>query len=72
MKITIKTPIAPFMFIFWVNGTGDVWAIQADGSSTGAIAPIVTGKMQIYAMTFDANFIYFVDSCDGTVWRVSK
>jgi hypothetical protein len=58
--------------IYWAANTGNLWAIDKDGSSTGTIAPIVTGRQQIGAVVYDANFLYFTDSGDGTVWRVSK
>jgi hypothetical protein len=58
--------------IYWVTGTANIWAINKDGSSTGTITPILTGRKQIGAVTYDANYLYFTDTGDGTVWRVSK
>jgi hypothetical protein len=57
--------------IYWVTGTGNLWAIGKDGTSTN-VSLLVTGRKQIGAVTYDANFLYFTDSGDGTVWRVSK
>jgi hypothetical protein len=59
------------LHIYWAGGTPNIWAINKDGTST-TVSLLVTGRKQIGAVTYDASFLYFTDSGDGTVWRVSK
>jgi hypothetical protein len=60
--------------IYWANGSGNVWAIEKDGTtkSTGTITPIVAGPPQIWEVTFDTDYLYYGISGSGQVRRVSK
>jgi hypothetical protein len=60
--------------IYWANGSGKVWSINKDGTTTapGTITPIVNGAYQIFAVAVDTNYVYFTDSTVGRVLRVSK
>jgi hypothetical protein len=62
------------MRIYWVYGTGNIWAINKDGSTTcsGTLKPIAQAPGAIWDVAFDTQFLYFGVYGTAEVRRVSK
>ncbi len=58
--------------IYWGTGGGNIWAINANGSSTSLEQILRSATIKVGAIAVDEKFVYFTDNASHQVYRVSK